>query len=304
MFTNPLRQLATLSVLASAALFGTTGTVLVNRPAGADPQSVGVVRLAIGGATLLAVSAWQAPAGSRRWAAWTRWSTLLGALGVAVFQLGYFLAVDRTGVAVGTVTTIGSGPVLGGLIDAVRHRRRPAWGWLAGTLVSVVGVALLGLSGREASADPVGIALAVAAGLGWAVFATVGKQQIDSGIESTATMAAMFTGGAVLLSPLLIAHHPGWVSTGNGWWIALYLGVATVGLAYTLYGYALRHLRAPTVITLTLLEPITATVLGAVVVHEGVRGAGWVGVGMVLAGLVLTARDASGQPEPTAEIAA
>lgn len=304
MFTNPPRQLATLSVLLSAALFGTTGTVLVNRPAAADAQSVGVVRLAIGGATLLAVAVWRGSGTVAPWSAWRRRSTLLGAAGVAVFQLGYFLAVDKTGVAVGTVTTIGSGPVLGGLIDAARHRRRPPWGWLFGTAVSVAGVATLGLTGRAAAADPVGIALAVAAGLGWAVFATVGKHQIDSGIESTASMAAMFSGGALLLSPLLLSHHPGWVADGNGWWNALYLGVATVGLAYTLYGFALRHLRAPTVITLTLLEPITATVLGAVVVHEGVRWSGWVGAALVLVGLVLTARDASGDPEPTVKVVA
>ncbi len=274
--------------------------MLVNAPADADARSVGPLRLAIGGITLVMIAARR----GSPWSPWRRRSSALGALGVAVFQVGYFLAVERTGVAIGTVTTIGSGPVMSGLIDAARHRRPPAWGWLLGTLVSVGGVALLGLSGSGTAADWFGIALAVAAGLGWAVFATVGKHQIDTGVESTASMAAMFCGGAVLLSPLLIGHHPGWVAHGNGWWIALYLGVATVGLAYTLYGFALRHLRAPTVITLTLLEPITATVLGAVVVHEGVRWAGWAGVVLVLIGLMLTARDAAGRPEPTVEVAA
>ena len=69
--------------------------------------------------------------------------------------------------------------------------------------------------------------------------------------------------------------------------MAVYLGVATVGLAYTLYGYALRHLPTPTVVTLTLLEPITAATLGAVVVHERILVIGWVGIGLVLAGLTL-----------------
>jgi len=290
MFTIPRLQLATVAVLASAVLFGTTGTVLVNAPDSADPYSVGAVRLLIGGATLLAVA-------SRRGRTallgpWRRSSillTVLGAVGVAVFQLGYFLAVQRTGVAVGTVATIGSGPVLSGVINAVIHRRPPQPRWLLATAVSVVGVGLLGLAGREAAADPGGIALAVCAGLGWAVFATVGKHQIDRGTDSTASMAAMFCGGAILLSPLLLAHSPGWLLTGSGALVALYLGVVTVGVAYTLYGIALRHLQAPTVITLTLLEPITAAMLGAVVVHEGIRPAGWVGIALVLTGLVLTA---------------
>jgi DME family drug/metabolite transporter len=278
---------ATIAVLVAAALFGTTGTVLVNAPSEADAYSVGSLRLLVGGATLLAVAAARAPA--TWWRPWKRPLTLVGAAGVAVFQLCYFLAVERTGVAVGTVATIGSGPVLAGVLHALIDRRRPNPRWLLGTAVSVAGVALLGLAGRETAIEPAGIALAVCAGLGWAVFATVGKRQIEAGINSTASMAAMFAGGAILLSPLLAAHSPGWATSGTGLVIVLYLGVVTVGLAYTLYGVALRRLSAPTVITLTLLEPITAAVLGAVVVHEGVRPAGWAGVVLVLFGLMLTA---------------
>lgn len=278
---------ATLAVLASATLFGTTGTVLVNAPEAADAYSVGAVRLLIGGTTLLAVAVWHG--GREALRPWRMPLTALGALGVAVFQLGYFLAVERTGVAVGTVVTIGSGPVLSGVIHAGVARRVPARHWLVGTAVSVVGVALLGLAGQSSAVEPVGILLAVLAGLGWAVFATVGKHQIELGVESTASMAAMFGGGALLLSPLLLTHSPGWVLHAGGPWVALYLGVVTVGVAYTLYGIALRTLPAPTVITLTLLEPITAALLGAVVVHEAIRPAGWLGVALVLIGLVLTA---------------
>jgi DME family drug/metabolite transporter len=309
MFTIPRRQLATLAVLTSAVLFGTTGAVLVNAPAGADAWSVGPVRLLIGGATLVAVALgrdreslgpWR-PRVIRRA---TLAGTALGAVGVAVFQLCYFLAVDRTGVAVGTVVTIGSGPVLSGFLAAAVDRRPPERRWLVGTAVSVLGVAVLGLLGRDTDADLVGVLLAVCAGLGWAVFAMVAKRQITAGLDSTASMATMFSGGALLLSPLLLGHSPAWLTSWSGLWIALYLGVVTVGLAYTLYGFALRHLRTPTVITLTLLEPITAAVLGAVVVHEHIRPAGWAGIVMVLIGLLITVGTATTDQEATATVAA
>lgn len=286
MSTQPGRQHATFAVLASAALFGTTGTVLVNAPATSDPYSVGAVRLLLGGATLALVAALRR--GAPRTAKGSPSAlTSLGAVGVAVFQLCYFLAVDRTGVAVGTVATIGSGPMFAGIIAATINRRPPGSRWLLGTGLGVSGVALLGLMGRDATVNTAGIALAFLAGLGWAVFATVGKYQIERGRDSTASMAAMFTGGAALMSPLLIWHHAGWVVSWSGALVAVYLGVATVGFAYTLYGYALRHLAAPTVVTLTLLEPITAATLGAVVVHERILAVGWVGIGLVLAGLTL-----------------
>ena len=278
---------ATAAVLGAAVLFGTTGTVLVNAPTGANAFSVGSVRLLIGAASLL-VAAW-ARCGRMWLTPWKLPTTALGALGVADFQLCYFLAVERTGVAVGTVATIGSGPVSAGILHALLDRRPPPTRWLLGTTVSIAGVALLGLAGRASAVDPLGIVFAVLAGLGWAVFASVGKHQIDGGSDSTATMAAMFGGGAVLLAPLLLTHSPSWALEPGGLVVALYLGVITVGVAYTLYGIALRHLPAPTVITLTLLEPITAAVLGALVVHEGIRTAGWVGIALVLVGLVLTA---------------
>lgn len=272
---------AVAAALCAALLFGTTGTILVNAPHGADAYSVGVFRLAIGGITLACFARGTL---RRRMAP----LHLVGAFGVAVFQLGYFVAVARTGVAIGTVVTIGSGPALAGFIDTVRTRRPPAVTWMLGTLVSVFGVVLLGTFGRTHRADAAGIALAVTAGLGWATFSATAKHLIDGGAPSTATMAVFFIGGAVLMSPFLVSHSARWAWSGSGATVVLVLGVATVGIAYTSYGWALRSLAAPTVITLTLLEPVTAALLAAVVVHEGVRPVGWLGIAAVLAGLVVT----------------
>jgi DME family drug/metabolite transporter len=40
------------------------------------------------------------------------------------------------------------------------------------------------------------------------------------------------------------------------------------------------------------LEPITAALLAALVVHEGIRALGWAGVALVVVGLTVTARSA------------
>lgn len=278
------------SVLVAAALFGTTGTVLVNAPDGAEPWSVGCLRLLVGGLTLVAFAAAMRADVVAPWRRPHRAATLVAVVGVVVFQAGYFLSVDRTGVAVGTVVTIGSGPAIAGAAAALRARRLPATGWLGGTAVGVLGVALLGLGGRAVDTDAVGVALAVAAGAGWALFSAADKVLIDRGLHSTAVMAATFVGGGLAMTPALLAHRPSWAASAAGAAVVLYLGVATVGVAYHLYGWALRHLAAPTVITLTLLEPITAAVLGDVVVHEDVRTVGWLGVLFVVVGLLVTGR--------------
>lgn len=283
----------TSAVLVSAVLFGTTGTVLVGMPTKADAWSAGALRLLIGAAALWAIASVTADRDAPRP---PRASTLIGGIGVAVFQVGYFLAVERTGVAIGTVTTIGSGPVLAGIGEAVAARRLPERAWLAGTGTAVAGVVALGVWGRTADGprvvDVLGLALAVAAGGGWATFTSVSRRQIAAGTASTVSMAAIFSGGAVLVAPALAVRQPSWLLSGWGPAVALYLGVLTVGVAYWSYGYALRHLPAPTVITLTLLEPITAALLGVFVVGEHLTAAGWTGVAAVVAGLLVTGRAA------------
>lgn len=301
----------TFAVLLSAALFGTTGTVLVAAPSGADAWSAGALRLLVGALTLTALASLAGrrdrrrgiPLPSQRWP--SPGTTAVGAVGVAVFQVGYFLAVERTGVAVGTVATIGSGPVIAGAAGAIAARRRPGRAWLAGTAAAVAGVVLLGAwgtagdaAGGAASADTVGILLALAAAAGWATFTAVSRRQIDSGTPSTMSMAAVFGGGAVLVAPVLAWRSGAWALQGWGPLIVAHLGVLTVGVAYWSYGFALRHLPAPTVITLTLLEPITAAVLGVAIVDERLSPAGIAGIALVIAGLAVTGRDAVRSPTP------
>ena len=60
-----------------------------------------------------------------------------------------------------------------------------------------------------------------------------------------------------------------------------------MALAYLAFGYGLRMLSAATATTLTLFEPLVATLLAIVVVGERLSHAGWVGFGLVGAGLVI-----------------
>jgi DME family drug/metabolite transporter len=284
------RKLATTAILAAAILFGTTGTVLARGPDGTTALGVGTVRLLIGGATLCLIARLRKEAFTdlRRW--WR--SMLAGGVAVAAYQLLFFEATTRAGVAIGTVTTIASGPVFSGLIESVRHRRPPPPAWMLGTALAIAGVAMLGMVGRSTTPDTVGVLAALGSGLGWATYATIGQWQIVRGLPSTVSMASMFTVAGVLCSPLLLVEPLGWLATAAGAAMAVYLGVVTVGVAYTLYGRGLRSLPAPTVITLTLAEPLTAALLAWLLLDEVIGPWGAAGIAVVAAGLVITARDA------------
>ncbi len=277
-------------VLLAAALFGTTGTVVQRGPDSATTLGVGAARLLVGGATLAVVARWARPTTPRRWRDHVR-SSLFGGAMVAVYQLSFFHATRHAGVALATVCTIASGPVFAGLIEWVRFRHLPSRHWLAGTGVCITGVGLLGLVGRSSGdTEAIGVVTALLAGLGYASYASAAKHQMDRGLDPAGSMAALFCLGGLLTAPLLVVEPMGWLGTGSGTVMILHLGVITVGVAYTAYGRGLAHLSTPTVVTLTLLEPITAAVLSVVVLHERLRGAGWVGVAAVLVGLVVTSR--------------
>lgn len=284
------RLAASLAVLAAAGLFGTTGTAQALGPTGTTPLGVGAVRLAIGAAVLALVALMERGARPPRWRAHVP-ALLIGGIGVAAYQLTLFAGLRRTGVTLGTIVGIGSGPVFAGLLHLVARQGGLSRGWIAGTALTVAGVALLAGGGAGGvAADPLGLCLVLGAGLSYAVYAQAAKHAMDAGLDAPHVMAGVFGVGAVLMLPLLAREPLGWLGTARGAAMALHLGVLTVGLAYWLYGKGLRGLAVPTVVTLTLAEPLTASVLGVAVLGERLGAGGWAGGVVVAVGLVVAGR--------------
>lgn len=283
-----------LLVLLAASLWGTTGTAQAFAPAGATPVSVGSARIVFGGLLLLAY-AWlrgELPALAVARRALGRrgpYLLVLGAAGVAAYQLCFFSAVARTGVAVGTVVTIGSAPVFTGLLVWLTHGGRPAGRWFAATAVAVAGCASLTLGGRHAGAEIGGVLLALASGLGYAAYAIVSAKLIRLTGSVAAVMGALFGGGAVVLLPVLALSHPGWLATPSGALVAAHLAVVTTAAGYLLYGRALRTTPVATSATLALMEPAVATVLGLLVLDEHLGVTGIAGLALVATALVALA---------------
>jgi DME family drug/metabolite transporter len=65
----------------------------------------------------------------------------------------------------------------------------------------------------------------------------------------------------------------------------LHLGIVATGLAYWLFVRGLEHIPVSSAVTLSLAEPMTAAVLGVVVVGERLSGTAWCGLALILSGL-------------------
>ncbi|GAA2145882.1 DMT family transporter [Actinomadura napierensis] len=275
-------------ILLAASLWGTTGTARTFAGHGASSVSVAAARIVIGGLLLLALAALTRRDGLRRLLAGRRDRALLvfGALAVAVYQTAFFVAVSRTGVAVGTVVTIGSAPAFTGLIGLAIRRSVLTRRWTLATAGAVAGCALLVGAGHGSGVDPAGIALALLSGLSYAAYATTASVLITRGEDDRAVAGALFGGAAVLLLPVLAAGPAGWLLTGSGAATALYLGTVTTGLGYVLFARGLRGTPATTATTLTLAEPAVAAVLGTAVLGEHLGGAACGGLALLGASLV------------------
>lgn len=288
-------MLAVLAVLAAAVLFGTTGTSQALGPDGTTPLSVGVMRLVVGGTVLAAIGFTLARrrTGVRPNPRPTARSVGLMALtGVclAAYQPLFFLGTERSGVAVGTVIALGSAPVLAGVLEWALTRRLPSATWLAATALATAGVVVLGAGGAAGgAADPLGILGSVGAGASFAVFANAQRRLMDEGWDPftvAGAMGAWSAGVAVVALPFV---DLAWVADPRGLAMALWLGVATIAVAYTLFTWGLERLTAATAATLTLAEPLTASILGIAVLGERLSPLAVAGLVVLAAGLVLLA---------------
>lgn len=285
------------SVLLAAVLFGTTGTAQALGPDATTPLGVGAARLAVGGLALLLVLRLLGGSAAAAVALWRSPVGLLAGLCTALYQVCFFAGVERTGVALGTLVTIGSGPVFAGALAAVVLRDRPGRAWAGATGLCVAGLALLSLSGgASAEGDVLGLLLALLSGFAYAGYTVAAKALIGRGHASGEVMASAFALGGLVLLPVLALQPVAWLSTPGGLALALYLGLVTTTVAYVLFGRGLAVLQAGPVTTLVLAEPLVATALGVGLLGERLAPAGVVGVAVVLAGLVLQGAAAGRRP--------
>ena len=271
-------------VIGAALLWGTTGTAQAFAPTGFDPKVIGALRLLIGGIALLLLVIKRKELGSFR--SWLQLPVLLAAIFTASYQLCFFAAVAKTGVAIGTIVGIGSAPIAGGILGLIFLGERPGRRWLLATILAIIGCTLLSFSGGDVAIDPVGILLALGAGLSYAAYTLMIKKLLDKHAPN-AIMAAVVCIGAVLLSPALINIDLDWLLQPRSIAVVLHLGLATMALSYWLFVRGLQSVQVATAVTLSLAEPMTAATLGILVLGEQLNTQAFFGISLIFAGLVV-----------------
>ena len=277
-----------LFVIAAAVLWGTTGTSQALAPAASTPQEIGALRLLVGGVLLAGYSL------ARNRKSFKGVSVVQGVAGgifVAAYQLCFFWGVSLTGVAVGTMVGIGSAPVFAGILDSLLFRRQPSARWYLSTGLALAGCLFLTLS-ESIEIHIIGIILSAGAGLSYALYAICMKKMLASATAETVA-ATIFCFGALFLFPFLAGADLSWVLLPNGLLVTIHLGLFATAVSYVFFCKGLGRISVPTAVTLSLAEPLTAGLLGVLVIGERLSAAGWLGLSLILSGLVILARPVS-----------
>ncbi|MEU4068431.1 EamA family transporter [Streptomyces wedmorensis] len=217
-----------------------------------------------------------------------RTARILGTgIGLTVFQSAYFAAVQATGLAVGTVVTLGAGPVLIAVGARLAMGERLGRGGIAAVAGALAGLAVLVLGGGAAEVRPLGVVLAVVSAAGYAAITLLTRWlgRGGGGTDALATTTWAFAIGAVGLLPAalaegLVPHTDAPVSVVL---LLVYVAAVPTALAYALYFAGAAVVRAATVSVIMLLEPVSAALIAVSLLGEELTAAIVLGTLLLLA---------------------
>lgn len=271
------------ALVALAALFwglsGGIGGILM-----ADGWDAFVVSFYRGAIGLLFVLVWLAlrPGGSgladrRLWF----WSALAG-LGVAGNFAFYFVSIAEGSVAV-AATLMYCAPVFVYLVSfALRLERPTALKWAAIAMV-MLGVVLLTriYDIGAGSVTLIGAGAGLLSGLSYAVFIFGFKYAAQYGSPQAILVIAFAVLVGILIWPVDNGQAVAVLSTPS-WPLFAALGVFGAGLSFVLYIIGLNHTAPAVASIVAMVEPVTASLFGVVVLDESLVGLQVFGMGLIL----------------------
>ncbi len=193
-----------------------------------------------------------------------------------LFQSAYFAAVRETGLAVATVVTLGSGPVLIALGARYWMGERLGRGGIlaVGGALAGLAVLVLGSGGGEVRPLGVGWALLSAAGYGAMTLRARLLGRRGTGGDPLVTTVWSVGVGTVCLLPFALVEGlvPHTAEPVRVLWLLAYMATVPTALAYALYFSGAAAVRAATVSVIMLIEPVGAAAIAVLVLGERLTG--------------------------------
>ncbi|MDM8534913.1 EamA family transporter [Clostridiaceae bacterium HSG29] len=285
-------------VLLAALLWGTTGSAQALAPTDASPLAIGAFRMLIGGSILFIIAIIKNPMSEFKTLNYKK--VLKASFAIGLFQPFFFLGIQITGIALGTVVAIGSSPIFSGIIELLEGKKISKV-WLVATTFSIVGCIMLFTGKSDLKVNFIGILFSLFAGLLYALYVKFSKVLLNS-YSRDIVNGTLFLLSGIILSPILFFVDISWVTTYSGSFVVIYLGIATTTIAYTLFSKGLKNIEVEKAVSLTLAEPLTAALLGIFIFKEQLSFFSMIGLFLLFIGLVINSVFNKNTEENTSKI--
>lgn len=237
------------------------------------PAAFAVVRVAAGAFMLGTIAVWRGNS-----LPLLRRARLPGAFSLTAYMVGFSMAYLTLDAGLGALILFGVTQITM-FTHAGVTGHPPTKRQLAGASIAFAGLVLVLWPSGGSLVDPLGAALMVVAGLGWAAYTIAGRGAADPLAATGASFVICFP----VLSLLLL------VSTveGDVWGISLAVmcGALTSGLGYALWYSVLRQMSGSTAAVVQLSVPIIAITAGAVLLGETVSSEVMIAAALVVGGI-------------------
>lgn len=267
-------QDGSLLVFLGALFFSGSGTIQAYAPAEATAFILGALRLFVAGICLIFWCSSKNLLHPLKKV--NTYKIILSALALAGFQISFFLGVRFAGVAVGTVITIGTTPLMAALFGLLFFKEIPGKSWYISTVIAIFGLILLNINGMD-TFNIKNILFPVTAGTIYAFYLSQSKELLQTNRPET-VMMFLFMLSSLFLLPIWFFFPCTWIFTTRGILVALGLGLVTTAIPYCLVMTGLKNCGTAKAATLSLGEPLGAAVLGFTVLHEPLSFMGFLGI--------------------------
>jgi DME family drug/metabolite transporter len=217
---------------------------------------------------------------------------LIGAL-LATYQLLYFGAIQRVGVAVATLVTLCAAPVIVAVLSTVLLGERPTRRLAVAATLAILGTILLVRPADGAAYDGaagIGLLMALGSASGYALI-TIASRSIARRYHPLVSLSVGFAFGSLALLPALLLEGAQLSFPAEGWALLLYLGVVPTALAYFLFTVGMRTTVATVASLVTLIEPLTAATLAWLIFGEQLGPLALVGAALLLGTVLMLTRE-------------
>lgn len=276
-------------VLGAGACWGTTGTIQELAPNGATSLSIGAMRIITAGCFFILylivnnrVNKIKSIKGYS--------GVIISAVGLTFYQLSFFKAVSMMGVASGTMVSIGTAPIIAGMLGIILYKEKICLRWVVATAVSIVGCLFLIFPDTQINFKNINM-YSFSLALGAAFFYTLigigfRKVKCNSDIYAVALVTIV---SMCMLIPVALKENLSWVVSLHGLTIIALLGFLATVIPMILFSIGSKKISLGKTYTLGLSEPLIAWGLATFKLKEPTSLSSIMGAILILSSILILA---------------